>query len=399
MKVLSGFNNNNYLSKNFEEYFKRPFYSRFLIAQNLQLYSFNSCTPLPNVIANYLYVPVIIEYHLDSLIDTNYDKSFLNEENNKDDLYNLALNQIKKDFINLTKIIKISFFYVIDTLIKDSVKSFEEKLEILKDKYENWENEEEDLNNSKENLNEETNTKLGEKCLELIKQFKQNFYKHFKDKSYKFILKVAENEEYLYGDYTLGSYNFIRDQVRQHEYIKLILKSIPFYKVQPPLFSFPPILTSIKKNANYINLFDNYIKLYPEREIIYRLFHCDKKQIDRFIHKINKRKEYLNKFTESGDCDFPFCLKIIKLNNIFQFKNWLDDENYNNIELVLPYFNPLKKLQIKTKGKIAKFCNSIKELFSRKKEDENNQINKDKEKENEKEIFDKLISKHEKKKR
>ena len=398
MKILSGFNNNHFINKNFAEYFKRPFYSRFLIAQNLQLYSFNSCSPLPNVIANYLYVPVIIEYHLDSLIDTKYDKNYLIEEKDKSDIFNLALNQIKKDFIGLTKIIKISFFYVVDTLIKDSIKSFEDKLDILEEKYNNWGNEEEDLNNSNDNLNEEINTKLGEKCLELIKKFRENFYNHFRDKSYKFILKVAENEEYLYGDYTLGSYNFVRDQVRQYEYIKLILKSIPFYKVQPPLFSFPPILTFIKKNANYINLFDNYIKLYPEREIIYRLFHCDKKQIDRFIHKINKRKEYLNKFTESGDCDFPLSLKIEKLNNIFQFKNWFDDEIYNKNELVLPYFNPLKKLQIKTKGKIAKFCNSIKELFSWKKE-EDNQINKEKEKENEKEIFDKLISKHERKKK
>ena len=124
-----------------EEYFKRPLYSRFFMPQNLQLYSYNSCVPLPNVIASYLTIPVTIQFHLDSLLGRTFDKDFLNgkiENEGSNDNYNLSNSnvdqnmfgnnildkynpelKVKKDIEANSKIRQISFFYVVDTLIKD----------------------------------------------------------------------------------------------------------------------------------------------------------------------------------------------------------------------------------------------------------------------------------------
>ena len=82
-------------------------------------------------------------------------------------------------------------------------------------------------------MNEEYERKLIE--------LKNKFLAIKKDKSKCFVLKIAGCEEYLYGDYTLAQYNCIRKRVRQKEVIKLILKSIPLYKLQPSIFNYPPI--------------------------------------------------------------------------------------------------------------------------------------------------------------
>lgn len=398
MQVLSGFNKMHYISKNFEEYFKRPLYSRFFMPQNLQLYSYNSCVPLPNVIASYLTIPVTIQFHLDSLLGRTFDKDFLNgkiENEGSNDIYNLSNSnvdqnmfgnnildkynpelKVKKDIEANSKIRQISFFYVVDTLIKDCVREFEDLLKtLLKNSY----NDEEVEN--------------------VIKGYLDKFQEYKKDKSYKFILKVAESEEYLYGDYTLGSYDFLRGRVRQHEGITVILKRIPFYKVQPPLFNFPPIIRMRKSDANYYNLLDQYFLLYPEQQIIYRLYKPDKPQLARFLKNKAPRTSQLTRFTESGDCDIHLNFKIMQLENIYQCKKWFDNSIYNKNELVLPYVNPLKKLQIKKKGVFSQLCTSLCQCFIPKKKDTADKDNQQQEDELEKEAIDKLISKHENKKK
>ena len=385
MQVLSGFNKLHYISSNFEEYFKRPIYSRFFMPQNLQLYSYNSCVPLPNVIASYLTIPVTILFHLDSLLGTTFDKDFLNgktfENSNEND--NLSNQEIvlppeiiiKKEIETNCKIRQISFFYVVDTLIKDSVKDFEDLLRTLS-----------------------KSSDYGEDVQKKLDEYLIKFIEYQKDKSYKFILKVAEAEEYLYGDYTLGTFDFVRGRVRQHEGVTVILKRIPFYKVQPPLFNFPPILRMKKANANYYDLLDQYFLYYPEQPIIYRLYKPDKPQLSRFLKNKAKRMDQLTRFTESGDCDFHLIFKICGLDNVYQFKNWFNNILYNKNELVLPYVNPLKKLRIKKKGMLSQLCTTICSCFT-KKEDNVAKDNKMKEDELEKEAIDKLITKHEHKKK
>ena len=83
IQILSGFNTEHFISENFEEYFKLLFFSRFLINENLQLYSYNSCNQLPNVIASYLTISVNFDYHLDSLFNTHFEKDFFNSKKRK----------------------------------------------------------------------------------------------------------------------------------------------------------------------------------------------------------------------------------------------------------------------------------------------------------------------------
>jgi len=229
MQILSEFNKKNFISKTFFNYFSRPLYSRFFMSQNTQLYSYNSTLPLPNVIANYSTVNVFIDFHLDTLVDTQFDKevfSMTNKEKIKQKTSKNLEEESKLKEKEVRKLVNedkensqkksISFFYVMDTLIKDSVKLFEDRLNKVK-------------NYLKENGDDTEKSNIIEKWI-------SNFDKLKKDNSKKFILKVAGSEEYLYGDYTLGSYNFVKNKVRQHEGIKLILKSLPFYKIQPPFF-------------------------------------------------------------------------------------------------------------------------------------------------------------------
>lgn len=71
IKLISGFKKNSLISSCIIDYFKRPFSSHFLHSQNLKLYSFNSCIPLPKVLCKYP-IKINIEFHLESIF-TNYN--------------------------------------------------------------------------------------------------------------------------------------------------------------------------------------------------------------------------------------------------------------------------------------------------------------------------------------
>ena len=415
MKIISGFNENNYLSSRYYEYFSRPLFSKFLIGQNLQLYSFNSTLPLSKAMSNKPYINIYIYYDIDNFF--NYNNKRGNDIN--------MLNNIKNEFQILCETPrKISLFYIVDTLIKESIKSFENYIYILLGNLDKESNNNTNLdsliNNSDEssysksdsdeelnvrdiNNDDEKKSKFYEGLIKLKKKFaslKENL-------SNRFVLKVIDSEEYLYGDFTLGSYNFIRSKARQHEGIRLILKCLPFYKVQPPIFSFPPIIRISKKNISYENLFELYIQLYPQNEIIYRLIKTNSTQINRYLKKDMKRTNYLVQYTESGDCDFPLKIHIKNIMNLNKFKDWIDDDMYNNIQIILPYFNPLKKLSIKKRSAIISMFNTLIQCFKKnedgynreninKKYNLNNEsyenfiINYEENKKNEKEINEKL---------
>ena len=115
MQIISGFNKNNYLSDNYIKYFSRPIYNKFFNSQDLYLYSFNSTLPLSKIMSNKLYTNIYIHYDIDSF--------FSFPKNKKNDY---ILNYIKGAFMSLSQTPRqVSLFYIVDTLIKDSLKIFE----------------------------------------------------------------------------------------------------------------------------------------------------------------------------------------------------------------------------------------------------------------------------------
>ena len=406
MQIISGFNINNYISQEYINYFSRPLFSHFLHPQNVDLYSSNNAGTFNNFNLPYSYIDVSIEYHLDSLLGINLDTYFkdLNEKNNesegednKNDIYsddyepNQFYLQLKSDLLEYKQNKKVPLLYIADSLIKDSIKSFEDIMNNLIYKCE------ENLDNIDEleikEMLEDTNAANEEyemKLIELLSEFK----KIKKDKNKVFILKVVGFEEYLYGENILGNYNFIINKVRQKEVIKLILKVIPKYKIHPPNFNFPPIIKVDNiKNITYDELINQYKKLYPENNIIYRLYRPSTKQKNKYLKRNMKRTKYLIKFTESGDCDFPLTLKINAITNIFGFLKWFNDESYCNNPLILPYFNPLKTIMISKTNSITRFFNAIKTSIFKK--EENNENNNKKEEDPNEAFKDKIIKKYE----
>ena len=410
MQIISRFNMNHYISEEYKNYFSRPLFSHFFQPQNIDLYSSNDNRTMNNISSPYSYVDFSIEFHLDSLLGLNLDNYFqeMNQSHNNDvegegnNISNISEDnepnqyylQLNNDFVQYTYNKRVSLLYLADSLIKDSVKYFEEVLNTLIYKCEeNLDNLDEveikDMLDDTNMANEEYEIKL----IELLKEFK--LVK--KDKNKAFVLKVVGYEEYLYGENLLGNYNFIINKIRQKEVIKLILKVIPKYKIHPPNFNFPPIVPVYNiKNIKYNELLAQYKKLYPDNDIIYRLYKPSKQQKNRYLKKNMNRIKYLTKYTESGDCDFPLNININSISNIYSFLKWFNSEYYCNNELILPYFNPLKKYNISKMNKIGSFFQKIqKSIFSKKGDNNNNNNKKDKEQDPEEMAKEKLIEKYE----
>ena len=310
MKILTKFNAISSLGGEYKNYFRRPYYSRFFLSENLKLYSFNSTTNIPQVLKTYT-MRIEIRFDPCRLEDRDF---FTKEEEEK--LKN-------KPYIN-----DISLTTIVDSLIKEVVDYFYLQLDSEKNK-----------------LNQVQN-KYGLK--------------------YIHVLKFKEREEYLFGDSLIGAYQFIRGRLRQHETIFFYLKILPLYIVSPPLTSFPPIIRVTKTNESYVNLLKNYLKQYfPNSGIIYRLLRPDEKIKKRFIKQKYKRNEKLSRFTESCDCCFPLWIKIKHLNNIYSLKYWFDDEEYNKNEMLIPNLKFFERKKLMSNlGKTMKGMNFIDKNFS-----------------------------------
>ena len=279
MKILTKFNAISSLGGEYKNYFRRPYYSRFFLSENLKLYSFNSTTNIPQVLKTYT-MRIEISFDPCKLEDRDF---FTKDEEDK------LKNKPYQNDISLTTIV--------DSLIKEVIDYFYSQLD-------------------SEKLNQIQN-KDGLK--------------------YIHVLKFKEREEYLFGDSLIGAYQFIRGRLRQHETIFFYLKILPLYIVSPPVTSFPPIVRATKANESYLNLLRNYLKQYfTNSGIIYRLLRPDEKIKKRFIKQKYKRNEKLSRFTESCDCCFPLWIKIKHLNNIYSLKYWFDDEEYNKNEMLIP---------------------------------------------------------------
>ena len=279
MKILTKFNSISSLGGEYKNYFRRPYYSRFFLGENLKLYSFNSTTNIPQVLKTYT-MRIEISFDPCKLEDRDF---FTKEEEDR---------LKSKPYIN-----DISLTTIVDSLIKEVIDYFYSQLD--------------------PNKLAQIQNKDGIKNIH--------------------ILKFKEREEYLFGDSLIGAYQFIRGRLRQHETLYFYLKILPLYIVSPPLTSFPPIIRATKSNETYINLLKNYLKQYfPNSGIIYRLLRPDEKIKKRFIRQEYKRNEKLSRFTESCDCCFPLWIKIKHLNNIYSLKYWFDDEEYNKNEMLIP---------------------------------------------------------------
>ena len=145
--------------------------------------------------------------------------------------------------------------------------------------------------------------------------------------NYKFVLKLYGFEEYLYGDYSIGSYECIRNYVRQFEKVKLILYKKPKYEINPPISSFPPIILSeANKEFTYFDLLDKYLNNYPHHSVIFRFGESENIQKEQFLNIYKDRQSKLTQYTESGNCDFPLQIVIVgvyNINSIFQIKEEL----------------------------------------------------------------------------
>ena len=304
MKILTKFNAISTLGGEYKNYFRRPYYSRFVLSENLKLYSFNSTTNIPQVLKTYT-MSINVAFDPCKLEDRNF---FKKEEEDK---------LKSRPYIN-----DISLTTIVDSLIKEVVDYFYNQLD-----------------SQKEKLNEILN-KDGLK--------------------YIHVLKFKGREEYLYGDSLIGAYQFIRGRLREHETIYFYLKILPLYIVSPPLTNFPPIIRTTKANESYVNLLKNYLKQYlPNSGIIYRLLRPDEKLKKRFIKQKYKRMERLSRFTESCDCCFPLWIKIKHLNNIYSLKYWLDNEEYNKNEMLIPNLKYLERKTTQVKINKNNKSNSI----------------------------------------
>jgi len=363
MKIISGFNENNYLSENYLQYFSRPLFSKLFIPQNLNLYSYNSTSSLSKTMLNKLYINIHVYYDFDS---------FFSFPPNKSNEY--IINYIKSAFMLLSQSPRqVSLFYIVDTLIKDSLKIFENYILNLLDNIDNDssfndliknENDTQSIIGSDDELDlkdrEEikTNDEIKNKIYEFLVSIKKKFSILKSDLYNRFIFKFYDTEEFIYGNYTLGSYYNIRNKARQHEGISLLLQYYPLHKISPPLMSYPPIIRIKQKEISYDNLFRLYLHYFPKHEIVYKLGKITYSQKERYIKKELKRTKYLAKYTESCDCDFPLRIKIKTLNNMNAFKKWLNNEIYNNIQINLPYFNTIKKISLQKNNNFFKnlFC-------------------------------------------
>ena len=92
----------------------------------------------------------------------------------------------------------------------------------------------------------------------------------------------------------------------------------------------------------------------PNSGIVYRLLRPDAKLKKRFIKQKYKRIERLSRFTESCDCCFPLWIKIKYLNNIYSLKYWLDNEEYNKNEMLIPNLKFFERKPTTFKEKINK---------------------------------------------
>jgi hypothetical protein len=177
----------------------------------------------------------------------------------------------------------------------------------------------------------------------------------------KYILKLKSFEEFMFGDYPIGTYESVRSLVREYEVVKLILMRYDREVVNPNITNFPPIIyIPYNKEYTYTTLLTQYLNLY--KSIIHR-FKPEKKYQEFYFQNSMNRHEKLTKYNESGECDFPFNLTIKGIKDLFAFKNFMDSKAYTEGGMDLPYFRRIPSLDLLKKKKNF-FQNIYAKLFN-----------------------------------
>ena len=379
IEELTGFNKSAYISEKAKSYFKRPISSNFIYPETKGLFNNYDCHPLPCVMQSYGEFEISIKVHLNCFDIENDEVNKNNTENENDNSKGPSNNIFLKTFDEFEFTYKIPLLYVVDTIIHDTI----DELKIflltkMKEKRKEMEEEEEENN---EYMEEEykneiyTNTNRNNKRLVSISPNKKlsksngsmisKDYLRYKNKlnkleegqknnEYQFVLKLSKFEEYLFGDYSIGSYECIRNYIRQYMKIPLVLIKRPKFEIKPRISSFPPIImVEANKNYSYFTLLDKYLENYPDKCAIFRFGESEK------TNENEDREEKLTKYCESGECDCPFELTIVGIYNFKLMFEWLNDENYNKNEMMLGYFNEFQNKEdyesSLLKNKVQKF--------------------------------------------
>ena len=384
IEELTGFNKISYISEKAKSYFKRPISSNFIYPETKGLFNNNNCYPLPCVMQNYGEFEITIKVHLncfdmDNDEDNNDNKNFNNDSNENDNNKNQK-NKFLKTYDEFKHSYKIPLLYVVDTIIQDTIDEL--KIFLLKKmKEKRKEMAEEDDNNDNDLDGENkygmtTNSKIGKRVTSVnnnIKKFSKSNgsflskeYLRYKNKldileegqknsDYRFVLKLSKFEEYLFGDYSIGSYECIRNYIRQYMKIPLVLIKRTKFEIKPRISSFPPIIMmEANKQYSYFNLLDKYLKNYPNDSAIFRFGESEKPKENE------DREAKLTKYCESGECDYPFELTIVGIYNFKLMFEWLNDNDYNKNEMMLGYFN---EFSTKEEYENSLFKNKVQKFF------------------------------------
>ena len=381
IEKLTGFNKTSYISDKAKNYFKRPIISNFIYPETKGLFNNYNCYPLPCVMQNYGEFEITIKVHLNcfdiDIDENNSDTKINNNDLNENDKDKNQNNIFIKTFDEFEFSYKIPLLYVVDTIIQDTI----DELKIflltkMKEKRKEMEEEEENNDNDfdedyKYEIN--TNSKNQKRSNNLNKKFSKSNgtiiskeYLKYKNKlnileegqkntEYRFVLKLSKFEEYLFGDYSIGSYECIRNYIRQYMKIPLVLIKRPKFEIKPRISSFPPIIMmEANKQYSYFNLLDKYFKNYPDKCAIFRFGETEKQKENE------DREEKLTKYCESGECDCPLELTIVGIYNFKLMFEWLNDSNYNKNEMYLGYFNDF---QTKEEYENSLFKNKFQKFF------------------------------------
>ena len=363
---LSGFNKTSYISDKAKNYFKRTINSHFIHPETKGLFNNHNCQPLPCIFQNYGEIDINVKVHLNcfNIEEDKEDKK--NEEEKKDQEENKEQTK-KKDKVPSPFLLndfefncKIPFLYVVDTIIQDTINHLKIFLiNKIKEKLDNNED------NREDKIFEEKKGKsfqmLRRRPTLMVKKLNRNFndsddvygfkakLEHLEnglrkdDNEYQFVLKLAKFDEYLFGDYSINSYEFIRGFIRQFMTIPLILIKVPKYLCNPRISTFPPIICMKEKEFTYYDLLEKYLTNYDHRSVIFRFGECEEKEKKLFLKTSEEREEKLTRNCESGDCDFPFEVTVVGLYNFKLIFKWLNDDSeeckYNKNEMILNYFN------------------------------------------------------------
>lgn len=307
---------NSFIEDQFYKYLSRPLNSSLLYPESIGLNNFNSTYPIPGCFANYD-INLIITFH----------SSVIQDDNKSIPLKDLIINR------------KVGFYYVVDTIIKDSLRVL---LGRLKSIVKQDGDDDEDNNNV-------------DKVSKNISELGSKLSKNIKSGKYKFVLKLKSYEEYLFGDNPICTYDSIRTLVREFEPVSLFLMMYDRERVIPSITHYPPLLY-IQENTStdFYDLTHRFFNLFPENCIMFKPIPDIKLHEYYFKPKINKRREYLQKYCETGEADFPFSFTVKSINNLFALKYHIDTKSYNDVEVILPYFTELINIEhVKSKKNLC----------------------------------------------